>query len=34
MPEGDIRGGFRSTEELEIFCSDLLEKGVAEGRWS
>jgi len=34
MPEGDIRKGFRSTEEPRIFYSDLLEKGVAEGRWS
>jgi len=34
MPEGDIRGGFRSTEELKFFYPDLLVKGVAQGRRS
>jgi hypothetical protein len=34
IPEGDIRTGFRSTEELEFFYSDLLEMGVAQGRRS
>jgi len=34
MPEGDIRTGFRSTEELDFFYSDLLEKWVAQDGWS